>query len=186
MYQTSVATAPANESNDLATWGLVAVVVAIFAGIAGYAIGAVTIPSWNDVATDQSTEYRTQVMRGQADGFQKGRRAGSREAKAEAKLLAARGQRASYDEGWQSGYDTGRERALAAQWGEPIPWSGTMSSGTYPEFGTEDLFLSGDSVFDDVPGYSSSSYSTAPYGTGASTSGGYTDWYRGGTSPAGY
>jgi hypothetical protein len=183
----TVALPQRNDSNDLTTWALVAVVVAIFAGLAGYFVASINTPSWNDLATTSSTEYRMQQMRGNKDGFQKGRKAGVREAKVQGKLEAARRQRGSFNSGWQSGYDSGRDQALATQWGEPIPWSGTADNGGYPEFGSEDLFsVDGTSVFDDVPGYSSSSYSTAPYGGDASLSGGFSNWYNGGSTPYGY
>jgi hypothetical protein len=183
----AVALPPRNDSNDLSTWALIAVVVAIFAGVAGYIVASVNTPSWNDVATTSSSEFRMQQMRGNTDGFQKGRKAGAREAKMQGKLDVARRQRSSFNSGYQTGFDSGRDEALAARWGEPIPWSGTADNGGYPEFGSEDLFSTdGSSVFDDVPGYSTSSLSTSPYGGGANLSGGYTDWYRGGTSPVGY
>jgi hypothetical protein len=171
-YQTA---APAKQGPDLAAWALVALVVAVVCGIAGWAIASSDVLSRDDLARNASLASQDGLVRGQAVGYRQGAAQGRRVAtlRTTAQIQSARAQ--AQREGFEAGYQDGRAKA-----GDPNAYlassAGAPAAGTYPAAGYEDILAAG--LFgEDAPGYSDSAYGAYGFGAGATTP------YLGATTP---
>lgn len=160
-YQQS---APATRGGtDLAAWALIALVVALVCGGAGWALAR---SASGDMDLERATELaaRDGLMRGEASGMAQGARQGRRDAALRARSAVASERRQAAREGYEAGYAEGRSRA-----GDPDAFVGAgPSSGAYPPAGYEDVLASG-MLGADEPGYSDSAYGSFGYGTGSSS-----------------
>lgn len=185
----TIAIAAPRSADEKATWALIALVAVLVAGGAGWLVARESAPTWGDVESSSRMAAHEGAMQGRDRGYSQGARSGRKEAQLGVDYQAARAGRGAYNEGWQKGFQDGRDRAAASRmYADDItPWIGSGSSvGAYPSTGFEDLQLSGD-LLTDVPGYATSSLS----GTGAYDTPGYqaplagstlSDLYRGGSS----
>lgn len=147
---------------DVAAWALIAVIVAMICGVAGWAIASNDVFSDDDVARRSTLAAQDGLMRGQAVGFAQGAKQGRREAALTTRTRIAAERQQAAREGYEAGYQTGRARA-----GDPDAFLGsTTGTGAYPSAGYEDVLAAG--LFGaDAPGFSSSAYDGSGFGAGA-------------------
>lgn len=161
---------PAQHSGgtDLTAWALVALVVALICGGAGWAIARNDTPSSSEVARTSELAAREAATRGETIGYRNGAATGRSENSLRTKLYVAQAQAAAQREGFSAGFGDGRTRAQARANGfDSYGLSGLGSTGAYPAADYNDVLASG--AFDDVPGYADSTYSGSGYGTSATT-----------------
>lgn len=150
---------------DTAAWALIALIVALACGAAGWAIASQAGTSMDDVAQNSELAARDGLMRGEAAGISEGSRLGRREAAARTRARMLSERRAAAREGYDAGYMSGRQKA-----GDPDAYlagtAGASAGGAYPAAGYEDI-LAADLFGSDVPGYSDSAYDSVGFGAGA-------------------
>lgn len=168
-------------SSESTTWLVIALVAALLAAGAGWALARTGSPSWDELARSEAVVREQAAQRGYQRGVRQGARQGGREAglRSRYEVLAAR--RGAYD----SGYSAGRDRAqLESDLGSAGAGLGAGLSldGGYPE-SVDDLLASSSLGADD--GLGASSYADAYAAADAWAPGsmrGYGDWYRGSSS----
>jgi hypothetical protein len=149
---------------DVAAWALVAVIVAVICGIAGWAIASNDVLGSDEVARNASLASQDGLMRGQSVGFTQGAGQGRREATLTTKTRMAAERQQAAREGYEAGYQSGRAKA-----GDPDAFMGsTTGTGTYPSAGYEDVLAAG--LFGaDAAGFSDSAYDSQGFGAGSTT-----------------
>lgn len=152
---------------DVTAWALVALVVAVVCGAAGWAIASQDVLGRDDLANETQLAAREGAARGMTDGYSQGAKSGRAEAGLRARLDLQQTKRSAAQEGYQAGFGDGRSRA-AARAGDPDAMFGMSSttSGAYPSMDYSDVLASG--LFGDEPGYSTSAFGEFGYGTGSS------------------
>jgi hypothetical protein len=121
-YSHSVAPAP-RAGTDVATWALVALVVALIAGAGGWAIGHVATPTRSEAQIASQTAYQTAHQRGLELGRKTGARYGRKEAKLKRQQMVAKQGQVAYTKGYQSGVKAGKHQRNITN-----PYSNTVSS----------------------------------------------------------
>lgn len=156
----------AKGGTDVAAWALVALVVAAVCAFAGWAIAGRDVLDGDDLARNTVLAAQDGLVRGEAEGFRQGSRAGRREATLRTRTQVKSERAAAAREGYQAGYVAGRAKA-----GDPFAFAGStadLSSGAYPNAGYEEILAAG--LFGaDAPGYSDSAYGSYGFGAGTST-----------------
>lgn len=158
--------APAQQSGpDVAAWALVALVVALICAAAGWAIARNDAPSRNEVARTAELAAREASVQGEQIGYRNGAATGRAENALRTKYAVAQAKQQGTADGYGAGYTEGRSRAQARQYGlSSYGLGGSLgAAGAYPSAGYEDILASG--AFNDVPGYASSAFDSAGYGT---------------------
>ena len=176
-----VGAAPANRSDERITWALVAVVLVLLAGGAGWLIAANSQPSWGDLDSSARLAEREGAADGRVHGFGQGAKLGRREARASSKVETLSSSKQAWSRGWQSGFEQGREQARAKRNGGSLY---SMGTGAYPEAGYDDVELQADSLLGDIALQGGNTLDT-PYGGVGVAASSLSDLYRGGSS-AGY
>ncbi|MCW2924275.1 MAG: hypothetical protein JWM98_1679 [Thermoleophilia bacterium] len=177
-YQVA-APAPSRSSGgvDVAAWALVALVVAVVCAGAGWAIARQDSPGTADVARTADLAGRDGLVRGQQSGYVQGADQGRREAALRAKGEVATARQQASRDGYQAGYDAGRQRNDPGY----VPSASTFGAGADASSLPDPLETGG--LGADVPGYSTSAFDG--YGYGASAQAPYTGTSAGitGNSP---
>ena len=163
-YQQHAAPAPVRSGGtDVAAWALVAIVVALICGGAGWAIARQDTPGSADVARNAELAAREGLMRGEAAGFGEGARLGRREVALTTRTRLAAERRQAARGGYDIGYSEGRMKA-----GDPNAFSTAgMGTGTFPSAGYEDV-LATSLLGSEAPGFSDSAYDALGYGSATS------------------
>jgi hypothetical protein len=151
-----------NNGIDVASWALVALIVAILCAVVGWFIASHGVLGRGDVQTQAQLAAREGAARGVQDGYGQGAAQGRRQAALRAQLNLAQTKRSAAQDGYSAGFNAGRERA-AARAGESMFGAGMSTYGAYPPQDSTDLMASG--LFDDEPGFASSAYDEFGYGT---------------------
>lgn len=145
---------------DAASWALIALVVALICAGAGWAIASKRVMSQGELQDQSILASREGAARGMQDGYRDGAKVGRREEGLRARLDLQRSKRGAVQDGFNTGFNDGRARTEARSSGfDALAMS---SLGSYPSMGYSDALSSG--LFDDEPGYSTSSYSSYGYG----------------------
>jgi len=171
MYQ-QTAPSQSRSGADTSVWALIAVIVVLVCGVAGWAIARQDVPGTNEVNRTAALAVRNGELAGTREGIAQGARVGRQEANLRTKQQVAAARAQATREGYAAGITDGRARAQARANGDTYFPSGAGAAGTgaYPTQGYEDVLAS--DLLNDEPGYASSAY--PGYGTTASTSP-YTD-----------
>ena len=167
--QTYMAAPQQRSTDDRATWALIAVLVLLVAGGAGWLVARASNPSTGDVENITRVAQQEAALQGRQAGWSEGAKLGRREARLQGEYQALRQQRSAWSSGWSRGLQDGRTQANARQDGldgyDPI-YSGA-SADAFPEAGYQDVM---NDLFTDPPGYASSSLSgTGSYGAPGSS-----------------
>lgn len=96
-----------------AVMGLVAIILAAIACVAGYFIGQNMGPSWNELRRYEALAGREGEIRGRDNGWLEGRKQGRVEMEFLAKYEKLRTQATAFNSGWSQGLNTGKSMGVA-------------------------------------------------------------------------
>lgn len=105
--------AAVDSGSGKAAIALVAVILAIVAGVAGWAIGSQQGPTWNELRRFEALAGREGEIRGRDSGWATGRKQGREELKFLAQYEKLRTNATAFNQGWNQGLGTGRRMGNA-------------------------------------------------------------------------
>jgi hypothetical protein len=104
---------PTDSGGGKATIALVAIVLAVIACIAGFAIGKANAPSWGELRRFEALAGREGEIRGRDAGWVQGRKQGRTEMQFLAKYESLRTQATAFRNGWSQGLNMGQQMGMA-------------------------------------------------------------------------